>query len=168
MTVRQIPLLLEGTFQTSESSVRQPVRNPDARIVGALVWMQDVSAAHYADRLFSRTTLATALVSKLGWATADIKNYRSAGACSPGRWPARPAAGAAARQASASSAACQRQTKLMPFPSQARWARRRATPATRPRPIKASAAASGSGTAATAVLTYTLSMARPWSLPALL
>ena len=41
--------------------VSQPVRNPDARIVGALVWMQDVSAAHYADRLFSRTTLAAAL-----------------------------------------------------------------------------------------------------------
>jgi sigma-B regulation protein RsbU (phosphoserine phosphatase) len=42
--------------------VSQPVRNPDARIVGALVWMQDVSATHYADLLFSRTTLAAALV----------------------------------------------------------------------------------------------------------
>lgn len=42
--------------------VSQPVRNPDARIVGALVWMQDVSATHYADLLFSRATLAAALV----------------------------------------------------------------------------------------------------------
>lgn len=42
--------------------VSQPVHNPDRRIVGALVWMQDVSATHYADRWFTRATLTAALL----------------------------------------------------------------------------------------------------------
>jgi acyl-CoA reductase-like NAD-dependent aldehyde dehydrogenase len=37
MTARQIPLLLEGSFQNSESSIRQPVRNPATQAVLAEV-----------------------------------------------------------------------------------------------------------------------------------
>ena len=37
MTVRQIPLLLEGSFQNSSSTVRQPVRNPATQAVLAEV-----------------------------------------------------------------------------------------------------------------------------------
>jgi delta 1-pyrroline-5-carboxylate dehydrogenase len=37
MTVRQIPLLLEGSFQPSVSSIRQPVRNPATQAILAEV-----------------------------------------------------------------------------------------------------------------------------------
>ena len=41
--------------------ISQPVRNFDQRVVGALVWVQDVTASHRSDRLFNALSLAAAL-----------------------------------------------------------------------------------------------------------
>ncbi|MFY3383344.1 PP2C family protein-serine/threonine phosphatase [Paracidovorax sp. MALMAid1276] len=42
--------------------ISQPVHNPDNRVVGALVWMQDVSAQHRADQWFNLAAAGGALV----------------------------------------------------------------------------------------------------------
>ncbi|MBU0747480.1 MAG: PP2C family protein-serine/threonine phosphatase [Gammaproteobacteria bacterium] len=42
--------------------ISQPVVNPDKRVVGALVWMQDVSAQHRSDRFFNLAAAGGALL----------------------------------------------------------------------------------------------------------
>lgn len=58
-----MPLPARGTeSQGALQLVSQPVLNPDQRVVGALVWMQDVTAQYRSDKFFNWAAAAGALL----------------------------------------------------------------------------------------------------------
>ena len=53
---------LGGASDGALQLISQPVLNPDRRVVGALVWMQDVSAQHRSDQFFNLAAAGGALL----------------------------------------------------------------------------------------------------------
>lgn len=64
-SAQTIILAVKGLGGASDGALQlisQPVLNPDKRVVGALVWMQDVSAQHRSDQFFNLAAAGGALL----------------------------------------------------------------------------------------------------------